>query len=376
MLYANVIFGQFIVIKPHVNTNVILSGHLEFLPFANNDKGVWSLDYNGSLFRLRYKDRYLEPSINGPKMIRGGKMMEELAKQETLAPLIEALKVDTIFDESSFYSKSNSDSSSVEYTNKNNKKNKKTNKKNKKSNDTSSSISSAFNKMKKTAKKANKNPLINGKNTGRNNLDPIVLNLIGDRSKLQAIDSKSYIKKHPTESELEGMKEQGSGFYFQLVPVFHNSISKKILIRFEEMCMTSELKFESCPFRKWWKHSARFYWHIYPTTNQTHIDRINNYLATVQQNINNVKKINDINLDALVFDETKFQESVSSDDSEDCCCDCNFQASPLMQGIPMGSTIPLTGNFEGNTYSCVNTNCNNKCKPINNCCIQSKSEKH
>lgn len=379
------VFGQFVVIKPHVNTNIMLSGHLEFLPLANDDKVVWSLDYNGSLFRLRYKDRYLEPSVNGPKMIRGGKAMKELAKQETLAPLINALKIDSIFDESSFYSESDSDGSSMEFTDKNKKRSKKTNrKKNKKTNDTSSSISNTLSKIKKTAKKAEKNSLANGKNLGRQNLDPIVLNLIGDSSKLQNIDNKSYVKKQPTESDLEGMKEQGSGFYFQLVPVFHNSISKKILIRFEEMCLTSELKFESCPFRKWWKHSARFYWHIYPTTNQTHIDKINNYLATVQQNINNVKKVNDINLDAFIFDETKLQESVSSEESEDCCCcDCNFQPSPLLQGtpIPMGSTIPLAGNFGGNRYSCVNidcspqtTNCSDKCKAVN-CCKRNKTGK-
>ncbi|EED42088.1 hypothetical protein EBI_26230, partial [Enterocytozoon bieneusi H348] len=121
MLYANMVFGQFVVIKPHVNTNIMLSGHLEFLPLANDDKVVWSLDYNGSLFRLRYKDRYLEPSVNGPKMIRGGKAMKELAKQETLAPLINALKIDSIFDESSFYSESESDGSSMEFSDKNKK---------------------------------------------------------------------------------------------------------------------------------------------------------------------------------------------------------------------------------------------------------------
>lgn len=202
------VFGQFVVIKPHVNTNIMLSGHLEFLPLANDDKVVWSLDYNGSLFRLRYKDRYLEPSVNGPKMIRGGKVMKELAKQETLAPLINALKIDSIFDESSFYSESDSDGSSMEFTDKNKKRSKKTNrKKNKKTNDTSSSISNTLSKIKKTAKKAEKNSLANGKNLGRQNLDPIVLNLIGDSSKLQNIDNKSYVKKQPTESDLEGMKE-------------------------------------------------------------------------------------------------------------------------------------------------------------------------
>ncbi|EED42145.1 hypothetical protein EBI_26192 [Enterocytozoon bieneusi H348] len=170
MLYANMVFGQFVVIKPHVNTNIMLSGHLEFLPLANDDKVVWSLDYNGSLFRLRYKDRYLEPSVNGPKMIRGGKAMKELAKQETLAPLINALKIDSIFDESSFYSESDSDGSSMEFTDKNKKRSKKTNrKKNKKTNDTSSSISNTLSKIKRQRKKP-KRFIGKWKELGRQNL--------------------------------------------------------------------------------------------------------------------------------------------------------------------------------------------------------------
>ena len=417
------IFCQTIKISPHFNTQVVLSKNLTFFPDNEQQETIWSLDYNGKLFRIRHKKKYMHPSDERKlKLLKGGSEMDDLVKTESFAPLISALKLEKTIDSSSssssfessstlssdhrkhhkkgdtaqkeiYRNAANADSSDIKETSD---KNKKESEKNaKKAKKEEEKQRKEYEKRVKKAEEAQKTKDKKRKDAKTktnddykrglsNNVDPVVLSgassLLGSffkgNKKSLALESSF------SESDLtvmgdnkESLATKGPGFYFELIPVFHDGLSKKLIIKYKKDCLTSNMTFEPCPFGKWWKLPTRFYWHIYPTVDNLHINKISNYLCSLQQTILQNRKTKNINFDHIleqqgIVDPTKFQESeescISESSSDECDCEkyCRekfkgFDANQLMnQRVPRnvncsGSTLPM---YNNSNYNCMNIN--------------------
>ncbi|ORD93593.1 hypothetical protein ECANGB1_1950 [Enterospora canceri] len=374
--------AHYVIIQPYVNTNSILSGKLTFIPKAQNDQGIWSMDFNGDMFRLRYKSKYLEPSDGRAILVGGDENMRKLAKTESLEPLLRALGSEHAFDDSSS-SNSNSSTDSSDYSDKNKRI------RHEIANgvspgmyqDGSGNYKSSEKKRNKDMKKrqdAEKKVRSSRKNAraNTNSSDPVVVRLLGKKKSDAAPKSSGLEKKKSNMAsnqydsvvnETQQMQMSGDGFHFHLIPVFHNSFSKKIIIRYMDSCLTSNMEFRPCSFTNWYNLAAKYYWHIYPTVNNTHLTKINDYLQKVTMNLATNKRKDTINLDELLamqgmYDETKMQQSSSSDDEyEECkrnCKEC-FGGSD-------SSSFSSSDQLNGSYNQCGATPMEQNCMPMQN----------
>ncbi|KAL6122042.1 hypothetical protein NUSPORA_00963 [Nucleospora cyclopteri] len=480
------VFTQSVIIQPYSNQMLALSNDLHFI-FANGiNKPIWNLDYNGRLFRLRFKTRYLEGTGDTVSLVQGDSGLLELYRSETIKPLMDVLDVDeSLSDEESniepnvyhagYSNNDYTDQQRAQYgirrTHRNNhdkrgrmtrdpiilrsglskpnttskkpsssamksnliekpendlESNLKTDEKSSiDSNDkpeeiadsTKTSVPSAFtggrspfetsffhsndqtgNLPDKTDKSKNKSPeepektkelksesseqpevpdkskLASEKTQVKSNL---ILSGSSEKNKSN-LSSKSNVnpkndknikeKKTRKSSNIFGFEtshhnnhyDTGSGFNFELIPIFNDKVSKKLLIRYNGRCLTTRMRLEECEMEKWWFLNVRYYWVIYPIQDIRKINKLEQYLRNLQNQMNDFNHKNSINIDNYLQMNGAVDTSLYNmpdEDSSDCCSCCPNQ-NQYQQGM-------LMGNYS-NQFNMPNANCSTIQMPLNN----------
>lgn len=160
-------------------------------------------------------------------------------------------------------------------------------------------------------------------------------------------NNRSY-QGNKAETNTQNTNDTNVGFVFQLMPINFSKVDKRSLIIFENLCLTHNLEFDSCPFEDRWRLSNEFYWDIIKTEDSALIKRLFKKLKEMEnENLKN-KRLQNVDLKDCI--------NTLSDDDNDSYNDIGGNMNNVNYGDILEKTLESISSNIPNPSLRFNTN--------------------